>query len=174
MPIYYAGLDLGAEPVASRNCGKCGETKPLSEFARNRGKKHGLNSFCKTCACAVSKAWYQKNLERRREWRQKNAAALSEADRRGRKTVRDAAFAAYGGYECACCGETEPIFLAIDHINNDGAEHRKKEGRSLYHWLKKNDYPPGFQVLCHNCNVGKHINGGVCPHEQARVVREAA
>lgn len=26
-------------------------------------------------------------------------------------------------------------------------------------------YPPGFQVLCHNCNFGKSLYG-VCPHQR--------
>ena len=33
-------------------------------------------------------------------------------------------------------------------------------------WLKRNDYPPGFQVLCHNCNWAKHALGR-CPHQPA-------
>ena len=76
---------------------------------------------------------------------------------------------AYGGFKCACCGETEPMFLTIDHVNNDGAEHRRqigaKPGSGFYQWLKSEGYPPGFQVLCMNCNFGKHRNGGVCPHQ---------
>lgn len=59
-------------------------------------------------------------------------------------------------------------FLAVDHIHNDGNEHRKvvNQGR-LYTWLRENAYPQGFQVLCFNCNYGKSINGGVCPHKGA-------
>jgi hypothetical protein len=33
---------------------------------------------------------------------------------------RDLVFAHYGE-QCACCGESERLFLTIDHINNDGA-----------------------------------------------------
>ena len=77
---------------------------------------------------------------------------------------------AYGGYRCNCCGETEHTFLSIDHVDNDGYKHKGPHGRryaglSLFSWLKKNDYPDGFQVLCHNCNIGKHLNDGVCPHQ---------
>lgn len=32
-------------------------------------------------------------------------------------------------------------------------------------WLKDNKYPKGFQVLCTNCNTGRHRNGGICPHK---------
>jgi hypothetical protein len=77
------------------------------------------------------------------------------------------AFNAYGGAKCVCCGETEFIFLTIDHINNNGNEHRMEIGKgSIYPWLKANNYPKGFQVLCFNCNQGKHINGGICPHKE--------
>ena len=64
-------------------------------------------------------------------------------------------------------------FLVLDHINNDGAAHRKSMknksdgfGIQLYRWIIKNNFPPIFQVLCANCNMGKEMNGGVCPHKK--------
>jgi hypothetical protein len=74
---------------------------------------------------------------------------------------------AYGGVCCACpgCNVTNIQVLTIDHINNDGAEHRKIiNSGELYSWLKKNNFPPGFRVLCYNCNCGRRH--GLCPlHE---------
>lgn len=62
-------------------------------------------------------------------------------------------------------------FLQIDHINNDGKEHRKASGcgsgEAMYRWLKKNNYPAGFQVLCCNCNYAK-MKYGECPHGKTR------
>jgi hypothetical protein len=29
----------------------------------------------------------------------------------------------------------------------------------------KNNFPPEFQILCFNCNLGRSRSGGVCPHE---------
>jgi hypothetical protein len=74
-------------------------------------------------------------------------------------------FMAYGGVRCACCGETQSVFLTLDHIASDGAEHRRRVGNgySVYRWAKKNGYPKLFQVLCWNCNEAKRIVGG-CPH----------
>lgn len=79
---------------------------------------------------------------------------------------RLAALNHYGG-KCACCGETTYEFLAIDHINGGGNEHRKAigVGRHIIRWLIKNNYPEGFQVLCHNCNVAKGFHGE-CPHKR--------
>ena len=77
----------------------------------------------------------------------------------------------HGTMTCACCGEDQLHFLSIDHPNNDGAAHRKAIGRpEIYRWLIKNNYPEGFQVLCFNCNIGKKINDGICPHEVPKLI----
>ena len=85
--------------------------------------------------------------------------------RKANKRLKNEVYMAYGGYKCACCGEANEKFLSLDHINNNGAEHRKMvDRRKIYYWLKKNNYPFGFQVLCMNCNFGKARNNGICPH----------
>ena len=70
---------------------------------------------------------------------------------------------------CACCGESRIEFLTLDHKFNDGAEHRKEVGcgSKMYQWVLKNNFPPIFQTLCFNCNLGKVH--GVCPHELTRL-----
>jgi hypothetical protein len=85
--------------------------------------------------------------------------------------MKDKCYEKYG-YKCNCCGETIKQFLTLDHINNDGANHRKLmkhesdgSGKQLYCWIIKNNFPPIFQVLCYNCNIGKYLNGGICPHK---------
>lgn len=71
-----------------------------------------------------------------------------------------------GKMNCKCCGEKEYKFLAIDHSNNNGYEHRKTLNTpNIALWIIKNGYPKGFQILCHNCNMGKRMNGGICPHK---------
>jgi hypothetical protein len=55
----------------------------------------------------------------------------------------------------------------IDHIYNNGSEHRKKinqtSSMTTYRWLRNNNYPHRFQILCWNCNVTKQLYGS-CPH----------
>jgi hypothetical protein len=39
-------------------------------------------------------------------------------------------------------------------------------------WLRKNGFPKGFRVLCHNCNFA-HGHYGYCPHKTtSRLLRE--
>ena len=59
---------------------------------------------------------------------------------------------------CQKCGETDIRCLSIDHLNGGGTKHRKTLGRSsdsLYRWLRKNNYPKEYQVLCMNCQFIK-------------------
>lgn len=109
--------------------------------------------------------WADKNREKVRASSNKYARANTGKAAERWRTMRLMVMEAYGGAICACCGETTYQFLTIDHIDEDGAAHRKAIGQHLYRWLIANDYPPGFQVLCMNCNWGKHQNGGICPHK---------
>lgn len=76
-----------------------------------------------------------------------------------------------GTPKCACCGETEPKFLSIDHINGGGLQERMANGgrgaTGFYLSLKRRGYPEGYQVLCHNCNQAKG-HYGACPHAEGR------
>jgi hypothetical protein len=83
--------------------------------------------------------------------------------------LKSEVFTAYGGWKCACCGEEERSFLTIDHMQNNGSQLRREgvHGHStmFYRWLKKSLYPKDFQVLCMNCQFGKRMNNGICPHQ---------
>jgi hypothetical protein len=70
-----------------------------------------------------------------------------------------------GNPHCNCCGEKEIKFLAIDHINNNGAAHRREvgAGTKMWKWIIDNNFPNTFQILCHNCNMAKAFYGE-CPH----------
>ncbi len=102
----------------------------------------------------------------------KGASELSYKQRVYQQHLRMEVLLAYGG-ECACCREWRYEFLTIDHINNDGAEHRRKIGTDRYHWLypwlKNQGYPEGFQVLCINCNCSKQWRG-YCPHKEEQII----
>jgi hypothetical protein len=110
-----------------------------------------------------------------REWRKKNPERFHATQKRVYDKKRLECLIHYSGNppKCACCGETEILFLHIDHINGDGAEHRRQMvkdqgyvsgGNNLPYWLEKHGYPKGFQILCANCNLAKRANK-ICPHQ---------
>lgn len=142
-------------------CYRCKLNKNISEFYK-RSDSGAYLGICKKCRC----------IETRRFSKTLNGQIITK-----RKTlkwkyiVREKVLQNYG-YKCVCCGEQHREFLALDHINNDGAKQRRlifgMKGRSynpsdFCNWLIKNNYPDNIQILCHNCNCAKQFYG-VCPH----------
>lgn len=108
------------------------------------GKNHGVSPYVKDP---------ERHKQRRADWY---------------TLARQQAIDYYGG-ECACCGEQEYAFLCLDHRDGGGNQHRKTVSPSaLPAWLRRNGYPDGFRVLCHNCNFAT-THGRTCPHESRRV-----
>ena len=101
---------------------------------------------------------------------QAEAKSWAEKVKLTRQEEKLAAYDAYGGRKCACCGEAELGFLTLDHINGDGSKEKKSHGGYPYNYrqLREMGYPPGRQVLCYNCNCGRARNKGICPHKQAK------
>lgn len=89
------------------------------------------------------------------------------------RAIRDATYLALGG-ACACCGETTKEFLSVDHVQQDGAEHRRQldnQTSRLHYELRRLGYPKDrFRLLCMNCNcsLGRY---GYCPHSEAQAKR---
>lgn len=130
------------------------EQKTHIETMRRRRLETGLCLKCgkdaagqKSCVACAGKG----NARKKEYYRRKRVELLE----------------AYGG-ACKCCGETTPEFLQVDHVNNDGAEHRKTiPGSTLMSWLRRNNYPQDdFQLLCANCNFAKG-HYGQCPHQRS-------
>lgn len=145
------------EPVKEgrTTCDKCNERG--MEGVRNRRLKRKLAGTCHYCSEPTLPGYVLCGYHREKQ-----------KDRH--KYIRKTVFEHYG-LSCVCCGESTYEFLSIDHINNDGAEHRKKHGlgngRNLYQWLINNNFPEGFQTLCYNCNFAKG-HYGRCPHEKQK------
>ena len=136
-----------------------------SSSRRIQRARKRLLAICANC-------WRQRDRENRTlcsVCAQKQAATVKAYCAR----LKRAAFEAYGGCKCACCSEVTFEFLSIDHMDNSGAVHRKElrhgvgdyggGGTRTYLWLKRNGYPPGFRVLCRNCNAA-YGELGYCPH----------
>lgn len=121
-----------------------------------------------------SRRWRAHNLEKAREYAKKyyeiNKSKInkSQTEYQKRKRIRVLSRYSNGIPHCACCGEDTYEFLALDHIDGNGSKHRRelglKTGRDTYDWVIKNNFPDGFQVLCHNCNFASgHYK--ICPHK---------
>ncbi len=170
-----------------KQCTQCKQTLPLTEFDKNSNHRDGLTSVCKKCIYISQKTYREKNQDKIQAYLKKNKDRIkirnkiyrenNREKRRAYSKLYDKNHKEYfkeqakkikiiilshysnGTMKCAICDWDDVRALTIDHINNNGAEERKKygEGLTFYNWLIKNDFPIGYQVLCRNCNWIKYL-----------------
>ena len=105
-----------------KTCIRCGILKDETEFYHKRKDRR---ADCKVCHNKEKKQW--------------------------RILARTQALEILGG-KCKGCGETDQIVLAIDHINNNGAEERKHIDNDVIYTKIIRGNVGNYQVLSHNCN----------------------
>ena len=146
-------------------CVRCGINKPYGTYkicqecrskeAAIKREKYIEQGLCKNCGAnpirhdetVICQKCFERNKKNRQKRNQNNWRLI--LDHYGRK--------------CANCNEDNVEFLTIDHVGDDGAEHRRKIGRGsdvLKKWVVKNNFPDTIQILCYNCNCSK--NRGTC------------
>lgn len=135
------------------------------------GNKHDSHGLCHNHASIFRRKRdpIKYKIMKKRQYQNQIHTNRSRANK-NRKINRLSALETYskGKFVCACCGCNDYDCLTIDHIYNDGAKHRKEIGASnLYSWLKVNNYPEGFQVLCYNCNMVKGHYGYCRVHQES-------
>lgn len=122
-----------------KRCQSCKTLKMVSAFKVDH-VRGGYYPVCKKCS-----------LWRKQRSRHRGFTVL----RYGQVQHKELVFNHYckGDVRCIRCGFRDVRALSIDHVNDDGAEHRRTDPTALriYVWLVKHKYPDGFQVLCMNC-----------------------
>jgi hypothetical protein len=144
-------------------CTECGKT------TAPEGKR-----TCRVCRAAQKARYTGTRAERARRYHHEHREHKSQHYRNWSRGMRLRALAMYGS-RCVCCEESNPAFLTFDHVNNDGAEQRRRlwggsAGPRLYKWLVEQPVRLDIQIMCWNCNCAKQNWGtGVCPHQLGEV-----
>jgi hypothetical protein len=105
--------------------------------------------------------------QRNRESYLRNRLRRSIESQQQRAFIKETIMKHYsnGDIKCVECDINDIDMLTLDHINNNGAEHKREigshrkdcKGIGMYGWIVKNDFPKGFQVLCWNHNIKKGL-----------------
>lgn len=129
-----------------------------AQWARANPEKHAER------ARRYRAAHPEKHREAQRKYVEANPEVVQQRARERRARIFQEMVEAYGG-KCSCCGESNPMFLTVEHVGGrtTGAELRNTYKELVR--LKKAGWPSSCTCLCYNCNCGSARNGGVCPHQ---------
>ena len=142
-------------------------------WTKEYGRQHYLEN--KEKLRQQGKEYYSKNKERIDARNKKYYAShRNECCERGkiyavqkRKELQNEVFRIYG-HMCACCGESNQIFLTLDHINGNGTRERTESpGFGMLKKAIREADKTKYQILCYNCNCGRWRNKGICPHKSS-------
>lgn len=158
-------------------CTVCLEYKEATKlfFRQDKKKTNGFHSWCKACLSRYeTKRQKDKGITPYKKYVKNNhekVAAHNAQNRERNRLIRLEVIKHYsnGSFSCKCCGETNQEFLAVDHTHGNGNKERKElklgSGSPFFRYLRKNNYPEGYRVLCHNCNMSFGCYG-YCPHQK--------
>lgn len=152
-------------------CPKCKSDKFTEEFHRDASTRSGIRSWCKQCCAIVQKERRILNpdmfRERLKESRKRHAGEHTSEhaayQRQWRADVKQVVLTHYGKGRCACviCGESRLACLSLDHMAGNGKQESKLLGHgggaNFYSYLRRIDYPGGYQTLCMNCQWVKRF-----------------
>lgn len=145
-------------------CKRCEKEKTLDKFTACNSTKDRLQAWCKICRNEIrkiarkeKKGCYATEQER---YKDKHLILCRKLYYRRKKQAME--HYCPNGIKCASCGFDDIRVLSIDHVDGNGTRHRQElRGVSIYKWLVANNFPPGFQVLCMNCQfIKRHEQNG--------------
>lgn len=160
---YLPGIERGIYV-----CRRCDNNARNARRAANPEKSRKYRRQWKTTnkvkVQAADKRYRQKNRERIRETaaeyaKSENGRLVAAA---WRAVLKFEVLSHYSGCsppQCKC-GYNDIRALTIDHVDGGGAQHRRElngGGSRMYQWLKQNNFPLGFQVLCGCCQMIKRV-----------------
>lgn len=143
------------KPAVVWRCKECMKAKRKAQYKADPQASHEtVNAWRRAnpeAARAIVTRSYEKNKEKYLpRYRAKRAELRVQVLCR---------YAPEGLLKCALCPESLHQLLVLDHIDGGGTAHRDEvtgHGDKFYKWIVAHGFPPGYRVLCHNCNFREH------------------
>jgi hypothetical protein len=127
----------------TQKCYRCGEFKPVDEFAWRRKRKVQRDTFCRPCRSAYGREHYVANRQR----------YIDQAAKVKRRLVRERTaylIEYFKTHPCVDCGENDPVVLEFDHLADKlfdiGKALRDRSWQSILDEIAK------CEVVCANCH----------------------
>lgn len=122
-----------------KRCRKCGQIKPLAEFARLSASPDGHQPYCRACTSAMTK-----------KRRQRQRAASTPPDRDGRRT-------------CTRCGEEKPL----EEYGNASHGAKKRTCRVCISEIQRAAQTKAKPKVAEAARAGRVGSPGRCPRREA-------
>lgn len=139
-----------SKTIITKQCSKCKQSKPLSEFHRNRSKKDGYHNQCKICRSVYAKSDKAKLHQKKYQQSQKGKSTYCKVSRNYRINNPEKTKARHSIDYAKTSGKlSHPDTLQCNYCPNQAQEY--------HHYL---DYEPehrlDVQPVCKKCHYKIH------------------
>lgn len=134
-----------------KKCFKCQETKPISEFSKNRKQKDGLQTSCKICSSKQMKESYKNKSDYYKSYSVQNRVSYQEKARDFINDIKKTLSCS----RCGFSGKDYPKVLDFHHRNPDTKSFELAKG-CVYSFDKIKEEIDKCDVLCANCHRIHH------------------
>jgi len=134
-----------------RRCGRCGQVKPIEQFAWRRIKRGQRDNMCRPCRSEYGKEHYAANRQHYID---------AEARRKHAKAEERMGFLIefFRSHPCTDCGEGDPLVLEFDHVGEKSFDVGK--GIRDRSWQSVLDEIAKCEVVCANCHRRRTVRRG--------------
>jgi hypothetical protein len=126
-----------------RRCGRCGESRPIAEFAWRRKARGQRDNYCVGCRAEYKREHYGANRSR----------YIAQAQVRKQTVIAERAallIEFFRTHVCVDCGEEDPLVLEFDHRSDKLFNISK--GLRDRNWATVLDEIAKCDVVCANCH----------------------
>ncbi len=125
-----------------RRCSRCKESKPSADFVWHANQQR-FDTYCKPCRSAYGREHYLAN-------KQKYVSSAWERNRRVAEERWALLLDYFADHPCVDCGETDPIVLEFDHLNDKLFS--ISQGIRYRRWADVLAEMEKCEVVCANCH----------------------
>jgi hypothetical protein len=129
--------------MTMRRCGRCGELKPVEEFAWRRKAKGQRHNYCRPCHSDYHRDHCLANKER-------YIAQAAEHKAQIRRERTEQLIDYFQTHPCVDCGESDPVVLEFDHLRDKSFAVAAK--LVDYRWERILEEIEKCEVVCANCH----------------------
>jgi len=133
-------------------CSTCGSEKEFTEFYRRANAKDGYQSSCKSCMGSTYQKCRSAKVDHYKATQQSRYDHIRNQFREWKRSKG-----------CLCCSETEPVCLALHHLDASKKEYAPSD-LLTYSWNKLMEEASKCVVVCANCHA--KIHAGIIQHDK--------
>lgn len=143
--------------MESKQCKKCGEEKPTTDFPKHKQTKDGLNSWCKSCTIQTARNYNKnhpkKHIQSVKKWKKDNPTKHKKIQLKYRNKLGKGVYGIFAEGECLYVGESKAVNNRIvQHFTRTKNPHSDSHHSQsyLYNALRQHDYI--YAGVIENCD----------------------